>query len=321
MNGLMAVLEKEFADNFGSRRFLLLFSIICLAGLFATYVAVQSMKPGVTTGTAVSVDFVFLKLFTETSENSNLPNFIAFINFLGPLVGIALGFDAINSERANGTLSRVLSQPVYRDAVINGKFLARVATIGVMLLSIVLIVSGLGLRLIGIPPTFDEVMRIVAFVVISVVYVAFWMSLAILFSILFRQTATAALAAIGAWIFFTFFMPMIAGLVASALVPVTPEMATTNPMLVIKNYEVQSAVSKLSPNTLFGEAIIPVLMPQVRTLGLLLPWETTGMLPTPLSFVQSLMVVWPQLIGLIAEALICFAISYIRFMREEIRSS
>lgn len=318
MNGLMAVLEKEFADNFGSRRFLLLFGIICLAGLFATYVAVQSMKPGVTTGTAVSVDFVFLKLFTETQENSSLPNFISFINFLGPLVGIALGFDAINSERANGTLSRVLSQPVYRDAVINGKFLARLATIALMLLSIALIAAGLGLRLIGIPPTFDEAMRILAFVGICVIYVAFWMSVAILFSILFRQTATAALAAIAAWIFFTFFWPMIAGVVASALVPVASD---SPPMLLIKYYQVQSTLARLSPNTLFGEAVIPVLMPQVRTLGFLLPSETTSMLPTPLAFGQSLMVVWPQLIGLIAEALICFAISYIKFMREEIRSS
>lgn len=29
-----------------------------------------------------------------------------------------LGFDAINSERASGNLSRLLSQPVYRDAVV-----------------------------------------------------------------------------------------------------------------------------------------------------------------------------------------------------------
>ena len=40
----------------------------------------------------------------------------------------------------------------------------------------------------------------------------------------------------------------------------------------------------------------------------------------PLPLGQSLLVVWPQLTGLIAATVICFAISYIMFMRREIRS-
>ena len=316
MNGLIAVLEKELADNFASRRFLILFSIICLAGLSATYVAAQAMREVVSA--TPNIDFVFLKLFTVQREGTSLPNFITFLSFLGPLVGIALGFDAINSEKANGTLSRVLSQPVYRDAVINGKFLAGLATIAVMLLSIVLIVSGLGLRLIGIPPTFDEVMRLLSFMMISVVFIAFWMGIAILFSILFRQTATAALAGIATWIFFTFFMPMIAGLVAGAMIPVRFEADLERILL---QEDVRAMVARLSPNTLFAEAVIPILVPQVNTLRFLFPSEQIGMLLNPLPLNQSLMVVWPQIVALMALTLICFAISYVKFMREEIRSS
>ena len=43
-------------------------------------------------------------------------------------------------------------------------------------------------------------------------------------------------------------------------------------------------------------------------------------IPSPLPLGQSLLVVWPQLTGLIAATVICFAISYIMFMRREIRS-
>jgi len=41
---------------------------------------------------------------------------------------------------------------------------------------------------------------------------------------------------------------------------------------------------------------------------------------SPLPFSQSLLLIWPQLVSIIALAAICFAVSYMRFMREEIRS-
>jgi len=41
----------------------------------------------------------------------------------------------------------------------------------------------------------------------------------------------------------------------------------------------------------------------------------------PLSLDQSLLVVWPQLTSLVCLTIICFAVSYIVFMRQEIRST
>ena len=310
MRGLMAVFDKEFADHFGSRRFLILFALIFLAGLSATYVAAQSIR-GVLMEEP-DQQFVFLQLFTASS--GVLPPFITFI---GPLVGSALGFDSINSEKSNGTLSRVLSQPIFRDSVINGKFLAGLVTISIMLLSIVLIVGGLGLRLIGVPPTLDEVVRILLFLFISVVYVAFWMALSILFSILFRQTATSALAGVAAWIFFVFFVSMIAGIMANALVPLGQEPEAE---AVLAHEQVNQMVSRISPATLFQEATVTVLTPGVRTLGPVLVRDVVGMIPSPLSVAQSLLVIWPQIVGLVALTTICFAISYARFLREEIRA-
>ena len=39
-------------------------------------------------------------------------------------MAIGLGFDAVNGEHNRRTLSRILSQPIYRDALLFGKFLA-----------------------------------------------------------------------------------------------------------------------------------------------------------------------------------------------------
>ena len=70
-----------------------------------------------------------------------------------PLVGIAFGFDAINGERAQGTLPRLLSQPIHRDDVVNGKFAAGLAVIGLVLVAMLALISGYGLFRLGIVPT------------------------------------------------------------------------------------------------------------------------------------------------------------------------
>jgi len=313
MQGTLAVFRKEMADHFGSKRFIIMFTLILLAGMSATYTAAQAIRSDVASSDGAP-EFVFLRLFTVSA--GTLPSFVAFVGFLGPLVGLAMGFDAINGEYARGTLSRVLSNPIFRDSVINGKFLAGVTTIAVMLVSISLVLSGLGLRLIGIPPTGDETLRLILYLIVAVFYVAFWMALAILFSILFRQTATSALAGIALWIFFTFFVSMIAATTAQALMPINEQ----EPQTVLNNAYFSMGISRISPATLYSETTMTILTPSVRTLGPVMLSEVIGMVPGPLPLVQSLLVVWPQFIGLISMTLICFGISYYRFMRQEIRA-
>ena len=155
------------------------------------YVLSQNVSNDVT---QFSGENLFLKLFTFSG--GTLPSFIFFVSFFGPLIGIIFGFDAINSERSSGTMSTVLSQPVYRDALINGKFLAGLTTIAVMLMSIIAIIFGLELIVFGIIPSLAELARIGLFFLLSLVYIGFWMGLGILFSIIFRQTATSALVSI-----------------------------------------------------------------------------------------------------------------------------
>jgi len=311
MQGMITVFWKELADNFSSKRFIILFALVLLAGVFAIYVAAEYIRE-----VEVETQFVFLKLYTTSGEA--LPSFLTFIVFFVPIVGIALGFDAINSEKNSGTLSRLLSQPIFRDAVINGKFLAGVVTIAIMLVSIVMLVAGVGLWMIGVPPSSEEVLRLMAFLVVSIVYGAFWLGLAMLFSIFFQRVATSALASIAVWIFFIFFMLMLAGLIANMLVPVDQQSGQQE---LLRNAEVNLMAMRMSPITLFQEAVITLLVPGVRALGFVTETVAAWMLPNPLSLGQSLLVAWPHLVSLLALTVVCFAISYIRFMREEIRST
>jgi len=326
MSGLITVFWKELADNFTSKRFIILFILVLFAGVFAIYVAAENIRQAVTeTDTSLfaateSIRFVFLKLYT--TSGGAMPSFLTFIVFFVPIVGIALGFDAINSEKNSGTLSRLLSQPIFRDAVINGKFLAGVATLSILLVSIVMLVAGVGLRMIGVPPNSEEILRLMAFLGVGIVYGAFWLGLAMLFSIFFQRVATSALASIAVWIFFIFFMFMIAGLIANMVAPVDDQ-STQQELL--RNVEVNLTAMRASPIMLFSEATSVLLVPAARTMGQLLQMEiseaATQMLPNPLPLGQSVLMVLPHLVSLLALTVVCFAISYIRFMREEIRST
>lgn len=311
----MAVFWKELADHFTSKRFIILFLLIYLAGIAAIYVAAQNIRTGVTETT----QFIFLRLFIVSGD---LPfNFLFFMSLFIPIVGIALGFDSINSERSSGNLSRLLSQPVYRDSVINGKFLAGLFTLAALVISIVVVVGGLGLRMIGVPPSAEEILRLFSFIFISILYGAFWMSLAVLFSILFKRTATSVLASIALWIFLFFFLSMIAGYIANAVVPIDQNSSID---LITKNDSIYRMISRISPGTLYGEATQVLLMPELGNPSstlMMISIYTAGLIPGSLSLGQSFIVVWPQIISIIALAAICFAISYIKFMREEIRAT
>ena len=313
MTGLMAVFWKELSDHFSSKRFIILFLLIYLAGIAAIYMAGQYIRTSVTD----SSNFVFIWLYLV--EGGNLPSSLFFLSLFIPIVGIALGFDAINSERVSGNLSRVLSQPVYRDAVINGKFLAGLATMTILIVSIVAVVGGMGLRMIGVPPTAEELLRIFGFIFVSVLYGAFWLSLSVLFSILFKRTATSVLASIALWLFLTLLLGIIAGFIANAIVPIDE---TSSEIMRASNYTIYSMISRVSPGTLYSEAIGTMLLPEISSLsytGILL--RSTGVVSGTLSLRQSLLVIWPQITALIGLTAICFAISYIRFMREEIRAT
>ena len=307
------IVRKEVADHVRSWRFLILIGIIALTCMGSLYTALTNIgaaiKPNDPDGS-----FLFLKLFTVS--DGTLPSFTVFVSFLGPLLGIALGFDAINSEQNKGTLSRILSQPIHRDYLINAKFVGALIVIGVMLFVLGFLVMGFGLISIGIPPTAEEFLRVIVFILISICYVAFWLNLSIFFSIKFRQAATSALACVAIWLFFSIFYNMIINLVGKALSP----SAWASDYQVIAYQRFMLNLLRFAPSELFNEATMTLLMPSVRSLGPLTMEQVHGAIPSPLPLGQSLLVVWPQLTGLIAATVVCFALSYVSFMRKEVRS-
>ena len=315
--GWTVIAAKELGDHLSSVRFIILLLLLGLVGVGTVYTVAQRIRDVAPDATGFSG--VFLLLFTETAQaeaaTAQLFPFVGLIGLLGPLLGIAFGFDAISSERSEGTLPRLVSQPIHRDDVVNGKFAAGLSVIALVLACATLLVAGVGILRLGVVPRPDDVLRMVAWYVAAVVYVGFWLALATLFSVVFRRAATAALAAFSVWLGLLIFWRTIVDIVSRVIAPVG---AGNRFDELLANASLQLDILRLSPIELFGEMTNVLLDPRSR--GVLLTGPPQGSIATVLPLWQSLLISWPQAVALLALTVVCFAAAYIIFMRQEVRA-
>lgn len=306
--GLGAVLTKEMADHLTGARMLILEALVVLTAVGTIYTALQNIQPG------ADSEFLYLRLFTTAQEP--LPALVFFLAILVPLIAIALSFDSINGEFNRRTLSRLLAQPVYRDALLMGKFLGGLLTLTMVFSAIWLLIFGIGILRLGVPPTAEETGRALWFLLGTIFYGGIWMALAMLFSTVFRASATAALASIAVWAFFIFFWNIVVGLVAPLL---GPDQITSLEQLVAAG-QAQMILTRISPLTLYADIATIMLQPTERFLGFVLPVQLDRAIEAPLPLAQSVLVIWPHLTGLIAATILLFALSYVLFQRQEVRA-
>lgn len=311
--GRMALYKKELADHLNSKRFLIILILIYVTSFASLYGAISGISEAIKNDS----NFVFLKLYT--SSGNSIPSFTSFIALLGPFLGLTLGFDAVNSERSAGTLNRLVAQPIYRDSVIIGKFLAGASVIAIMIFSMGIAIGAIGVLATGLVPEMEEVFRILIFLIFTVVYISFWLALSILFSVACRHSATSALAVIALWIFFAVFMSLFANIIANAVYPVDNQYnALINS---VNNYELEQSINRLSPYYLYSEAVSTIMNPLVRSVNAVTMDQLIGAISGYLPLGQSLLLVWPHMVGMIALMLMAFALSYVGFMRQEIRGN
>jgi ABC-2 type transport system permease protein len=312
-SGLGVVMLKELSDHLTSVRMRVLEWLVVLVALAALYGAIQQIKD-----TTAEDPFLFLRLFTTSRDP--LPSFVSFLSFLVPLMAIGLGFDSVNGEHNRRTLSRILSQPIYRDALLFGKFLAGLVTLSISLIALWLLVIGLGLLLIGVPPGAEEIARSFVFLLVTIVYAGVWLALALLFSILTRSAATAALVTLGLWLFITFIWPVLAGAVAQVIVPPDPRYMALG-LQTPGTAELEQILARFSPSTLYAEVVVALLDPTTRALGPIYLSQLQGaVLGAPLPLGESILIAWPQMVAMIATAMLLFVVGYVIFQRQEVRA-
>ncbi|HSO30670.1 MAG TPA: ABC transporter permease subunit [Candidatus Sulfomarinibacteraceae bacterium] len=319
-SGWRVVARKELADHISSARFYVLLLMLGAAAIVPLYFASDAIRS--VASQIEDARNAFLVLFIYAPSDLPIPPVFGFVGIVAPLLGVAFAFDAINSERADGTLPRLLSQPIYRDDVVNGKFAAGLAVITIVLVAVVGVISGFGIVRLGIVPSLGEVVRLVAWLGLSVIWVSLWLAFGLLLSVVIRRAATAALVGFGIWLLVAIFGQLIVGLIAGVVAPVA-NAATIDEALSLT--VLSETILRLLPLTLFQEASRVLLNPSVTTvstpstIGQIQQWQQQAE-GQVLSFDQSLLLIWPHVVALVALTAICFAAAYIWFMRQEVRA-
>ena len=141
-----------------------------------------------------------------------------------------------------------------------------------------------------------------------------------LLSIIFRSPATAALVALGVWLLLAVLWPMLAPAIAQVIAPPDLRLQLLG-FPTLATLEWTQALSRLSPNQLFGEVVLAVLSPSTRSLGPIFLDQLQGAVNgAPLPFSESLAIAWPQAVALIAGTIVLFSASYVVFQRQEVRA-
>ena len=316
--GWRTIAAKELADHLASTRFFVLLLVVAVAAVIPLLFisgTISEQAPQLS-----GVPALFMALFVLGPDEIGGITTVAFVALLVPLVGIAFGFDAINSERSQGTLARLLAQPVHRDDVVNGKFGAGIAVIGLMLAAMVVFVAGVGIMRLGIIPSGEELARIIVWLLSTILYASFWLAFALLISVVVRGAATAALIGFGTWLGLILFGQFLLPLLASTFFPSDTSTIDT----LFASSTAQQLFLRLSPAQLYSDIQAAVLNPSVASV--LGPGNfgqyvsSQEAMPTLLTLDQSILVVWPQIVLLTALTTAMFALAYVLFLRQEVRA-
>ncbi|MCW4049093.1 MAG: ABC transporter permease [Candidatus Bathyarchaeota archaeon] len=326
MPGLFTIAKKELLDIVTEKKFLLIFATLLIVVLVSTFQGAQNFMEMSSSSSA------YTTLEFSTSGNNSEPqiktlsigstnlywalySMVKNISTVGGLLAIAISFDAINKERLSGSLKTLLSYPVYRDSVLGGKYLGGFAAITIVTLTTFMAGIGVFVGVTGTPLTFDNTARLLIFLGMSVVYLALFLGIGLLLSIVLPEPSTSLLAAIIIWLASTQLIPNLGWAIASIVYPFS---FTTSGN--IGKFGPSSAhellrkvITGISPSASFEQTVSGILSTSKM--------EFSGYthVNVPISLGQALMTCLPNLIYLVALLVVVFAACYVTFTRQEIR--
>jgi ABC-type transport system involved in multi-copper enzyme maturation permease subunit len=148
------------------------------------------------------------------------PDFLYVVRVVLSLVALLFGFDQISREREQGTLKLLLSGPVSRARVLLGKWIGNFLSLAVPFLLVTLLGAAVLLFDPDVRFTAGQLGRLGLILALSLLYLAFFLSLGMLVSALTRRAATSVIVLLFVWALLVFVLPNLGTLVARQLVSV-----------------------------------------------------------------------------------------------------
>ncbi|MET1125167.1 MAG: ABC transporter permease [Archaeoglobaceae archaeon] len=310
---VLIIAKKEFADHITSRRFLAFLVVFLLIFSFSVYQGVSS----------------FMKTYElYASGASEKPNVIQIFGFLatgstsilGGILGILMGFDLLTREKESGTLKTLLSHPVFRDEIINGKALG--ALLAMALVVFLTLIAAFGVLIaLGFVPSVGDFVVILKFGAITLVYFFTFFSIGLFASAVAKSTTTALMTAFAVFIFLAIILPVVGFIATEALAgepPKPPEVESYNipggsiPTEDPRWEEYERQMEEYMKRRLAISSVFTLLSPMSNYVSL------ASSLSAPESVFYPAGDTTKNWVSLIVTPAVFFAVSYVRFLREEI---
>ncbi|MDV2482146.1 ABC transporter permease [Methanoculleus sp. Wushi-C6] len=359
---LFNVARKEFSDHITSRRFIIILGLLLVISTISIYDGIKQYNDSLESYTEQlqympeSEDPYVSWMPSKPSIMYVFLSMMSYMAMLGGILAIAIGFDLVSKEKETRSLKTLLSHPLYRDEIINGKALGGVGALG-FAMALALAIALAMLLVFSVVPTLDEFAAILIFGVVSLAFLLAYFAVALTMSTVSKESGNALIYTLVIFFAVSSLLPMFGSMAADAFAGDPPEppdipisrggvsvssngyYTTSVSKSVVyggeedpawKDYEeeMKSYIEKrrfisdisniLSPQMNYYTVAMAVTNPQIS----MMMYSSYGYgseREAPSGLADALGRVWMNIAALIVFPSAFFAATYVRFMRMDIR--
>ena len=333
--GLFNVARKEFIDHLTSKRFIIilaLFLIISASGMheginfynqqlesykeqISQIKEVEGIEPGyMPEKPSIMLVFMFMS---------------SHIMMLGAILAIAMGFDLVSGEKETRSLKLLLSCPVFRDEIINGKALGGTLAL-VFAMGAALLISLAMLLIFSIVPSMNELAAILVFGIVSILFILAYFAIALMMSTVSGKSGSALIYTLVIFFILGSLLPIVGGTVAhmvSGDLPKSPVVFDIRHVTNVSEEEMQQYTEEFMAWSEKRKPIIAaftIISPNMNYERILNKIRSSSSVTTPYvdeapGLQDVLGKVWKNILALISFSVVFFALAYVKFMRMDIR--
>jgi ABC-2 type transport system permease protein len=326
MAGIFTIAKKELLDIFSEKKFLLIFMTLLIVVLVSTFQGALSYSQSQSQTGTIQIgpreggngpgdNPRPITINSAQGLSTALSSMITNFSLVGGVLALAISFDTINGERQTGSMKTLLSYPIYRDKIVYGKYLGGLAVVAIV--STITFIAGMGVFLgfSGLALTADTLIRFFVFYLVSLVYMAIFLAVGLLLSIVTPQPSTSLLASMIIWLASIQLIPNIGYAIAQILYPVRIRFQGGAPSFTAQpGFEtIRTIISALSPSTTYEQIVNNLLTTNT------IQFSSGAVVIVSQGVDQALLASAPYLIYFVVILILIFAGAYALFMRQEIR--
>ncbi|HQL59418.1 MAG TPA: ABC transporter permease subunit [Methanoculleus sp.] len=197
LDRLFNVAKKEFSDHITSRRFVIILGLLLVISAIGMHSGIESYN---TMLESYNQQLQYMQGAEFDGPAGWMPEkpsimlifsaMMTYMTTLGAVLALAIGFDLVSKEKETRSLKSLLSHPVYRDEIINGKALGGIAALGFAMV-LALAISLAMLLVFSIIPTLEEFAAILIFGAVTLGFLLAYFAIALTMSTVSKESGNA----------------------------------------------------------------------------------------------------------------------------------